>query len=364
MSDEWMETLAKKDFEKELKNFLSSPKLSEKTYESLSVIYNPSCPSVIDLMKLAYEKNVLEVWLFFGRAGSAKSTLACHLLYQVYRDWEKVLEHVVFNMQQLETLLYRKYADKGKRCWALLFDDAGIHLSSLEWQKPENIAFTAAFQGYREYVNVFMYTTIEGHRVLKILRENLSGYFKLPDIEFWGDQLVYFPRDHALFYLIERRANYKKPGQLWKRPVPYAYITFPALPTDFYEKYRMKKLKAIRTKDLEWQALQFRTKKAVKQIDEKLMPWERNLLYVLYDPADNVAMTIREIAEKLEKKYGKKKPIPVIRSSLETLESHKLVTSDVTMDGHTLYMLTKGGRAYVEFKLAEEEEEIEQAFPT
>lgn len=76
----------------------------------------------------AYRRYDFESAFIVGPQGYGKTTYAMLVLYELYRDWDAVLRWTVFDPREvLEP--FREALRSGKRIRAVLFDDAGIHLS-------------------------------------------------------------------------------------------------------------------------------------------------------------------------------------------------------------------------------------------
>ncbi len=63
-----------------------------------------------------------------GPQGSGKTTYAMLVAYEVYRDWDLVLEHVYFDPREVLPE-FEDALESGERIPLVIFDDAGLHLS-------------------------------------------------------------------------------------------------------------------------------------------------------------------------------------------------------------------------------------------
>jgi len=80
----------------------------------------------------AYRRGDFENLFIVGPQGMGKTTYAMLVLYEVYRDWDKVLEWLVFDPREVLPRL-KQALRGGKRVELVVFDDAGIHLSKYLW---------------------------------------------------------------------------------------------------------------------------------------------------------------------------------------------------------------------------------------
>jgi len=76
----------------------------------------------------AYKRMDFECAFIIGPQGYGKTTYAMLVLYELYRDWDQVLRWTVFDPREVLDP-FREALRSGKRIKAVLFDDAGIHLS-------------------------------------------------------------------------------------------------------------------------------------------------------------------------------------------------------------------------------------------
>ncbi len=87
--------------------------------------------AVLILSKLidsAYKHYDFESAFIIGPQGMGKTTYAMLVLYELYGDWDQVLENVVFDPREVLPR-FKEALAAGKRIKAVVFDDAGMHLS-------------------------------------------------------------------------------------------------------------------------------------------------------------------------------------------------------------------------------------------
>jgi len=92
----------------------------------------------------AYKRYGFESLFIIGPQGSGKTTYALLVLYEVYRDWGKVLEYTFFDLERALKHL-DEALNSGERLPVILFDDAGIHLSKYLWYSSEGRALVMWF---------------------------------------------------------------------------------------------------------------------------------------------------------------------------------------------------------------------------
>ena len=92
------------------------------------------------------------VWLVdWGQNRYGKSTLALNVAYEVYKDWDKVLDCIVFTVtdffHKIKTGKPECYRTKGfnKRIPLLIWDDMAVHLNKAATQHNMTVDY---FKGY------------------------------------------------------------------------------------------------------------------------------------------------------------------------------------------------------------------------
>ena len=80
------------------------------------------------IINRAYTRYDFTTAFIIGPQGIGKTTYAMLILHEIYRDWDKVLEHVVFDPREVLPKFMRALFNR-ERIKAVLFDDAGLHLS-------------------------------------------------------------------------------------------------------------------------------------------------------------------------------------------------------------------------------------------
>jgi hypothetical protein len=68
--------------------------------------------------------------IVYGRQRLGKSSYASKVLYDIYRDWDAVLGHMLFDLSEVVSVMGKAMRDK-QRIPALCWDDAGVHGNKL-----------------------------------------------------------------------------------------------------------------------------------------------------------------------------------------------------------------------------------------
>lgn len=80
------------------------------------------------LIRNAYSRYDFVSAFVIGPQGIGKTTYAMLVAYEVYRDWDRVLEHLYFDPRKALPR-FRQALKTGERLPLVIFDDAGMHLS-------------------------------------------------------------------------------------------------------------------------------------------------------------------------------------------------------------------------------------------
>ncbi len=189
------------------------------------------------LIEFAYEKDKFIDALIFGKKGCGKSVYALITAYQVYRDWDLVFDHLIFN--PLDALKKMKDAlESNERIKVLVFDDAGLWLGRLEWWENHKVKFSEFYNVIRDVCAGVIYTSpaddicgrIVKHIGLRLMAEELDEEF--------SKIRVYKVKVSPLFQQYVKTLK----EEIYRK----------ILPDDIYERYRKMKRKATAEKLREW----------------------------------------------------------------------------------------------------------------
>ncbi len=226
-----------------------------------------------------------------GDKGRGKSVTGLNLLYQVLGDWEKVLKHTIFTIQDFQNIPYRsdleRYIDG--RVKIVLWDDFALHTSSYGFWKAdrENLTnFIEEFEIVREYVAVLVVTCATWDMIPPKLREQAHIFIQMTKKgkgEIWK-------KTRGWLFL---RKDYKKIGEIQTEKIP----------NEIYNRYRQLKHKAVNVKrkmDI------LRREEKAKELAEKLTEeeWEDEELLIALGIKD-VHGNLTEFGELVVKYYNK-----------------------------------------------------------
>lgn len=122
-------------------------------------------------VKRAVNTKSFEGAIVYGKQRVGKTSYGLQVLYDVYGDWEKVLEHVFFRLEDLVEFL-RESHRKRQDIDAILWDDCGVYGSSGLWFSDRQMA--EYLQNLIDVVGIrlggLLMTTPNPENLLKCLR--------------------------------------------------------------------------------------------------------------------------------------------------------------------------------------------------
>ncbi len=80
------------------------------------------------LIESAYRRYDFVSAFVIGPQGSGKTTYAMLVAYELYKDWDRVLQHLHFDPREALPQ-FKEALQSGRRIPLIIFDDAGMHLS-------------------------------------------------------------------------------------------------------------------------------------------------------------------------------------------------------------------------------------------
>jgi hypothetical protein len=126
-------------------------------------------------VKQAYRNYGFESLFIIGQQGMGKTTYALLVLYEVYRDWDKVLEYTFFDLPSAIPVFEEAIRER-KRIPVVLFDDAGIHLSKYLWFSAEGrgliMWFNAFYNIIRSVVSAVIFTSPDLDTMVEIRKKS------------------------------------------------------------------------------------------------------------------------------------------------------------------------------------------------
>lgn len=131
------------------------------------------------LAQQAYEREYYIGAIVYGGRGHGKSIYAMKVAYEVLGDWNKVLDAIVFRLEDVVSTL-KEAVYKNERLKILIWDDAGVHASKYLFFDRSKLDLIAALSGLLQVIRTalacMIITTPEAHDVLRFLREQEGVY--------------------------------------------------------------------------------------------------------------------------------------------------------------------------------------------
>jgi hypothetical protein len=128
-------------------------------------------------------RKILRAWrahefyglIVYGPQGIGKSSYMLQVMYQVYRDWDKVFENLIFSLDDLVDLIKRT-READERLKLVGWDDAGVHGHKYVYFRRRDAAalISAWLDVARTKVAGLIITTVDPRNLLKPVRENLG----------------------------------------------------------------------------------------------------------------------------------------------------------------------------------------------
>jgi len=204
-----------------------------------------------DYCRDAIENHGWESLCIWGPKGSLKSNLMLQLGYLIYKDWDLVLNHVVFRPRD-----FIRITEGEGRIPCIMWDDIGVHL-------PRTLYFTdrklwsrlkSNWDAFRPKLSVFLCTTPRKEKVASFIIDDLSGEVLLGkrvgevlinkyDFQRWLWQFDFIKPTKSRFSMV----------QVEKEPLPgtpkLSYglkdkleRVLPGIPTDVFQRYYAERI--------------------------------------------------------------------------------------------------------------------------
>jgi hypothetical protein len=231
------------------------------------------------LIKAAIENDGFLFIGILGDKGLGKSVLTLNLAYEILKDWNQTLKHVIFTINDFNNVPYRKDLTRhiDGRVKVIAWDDFALHTSSYGFTKrgerDQLIDFVENFEVVREDVAVLIVNCATWEMIPPKLRDNAHIFIQMNKR---GKGEIWAKAKGWLFL----RKDYKKIGEIESSKIP----------DDIYNRYRDMKRKAKMVK--EKMAL-IRQKEKAKALAEELTEEELNdpellAAYGIYDLHGNL----------------------------------------------------------------------------
>jgi len=127
-----------------------------------------------DYLLEAVKEGGYETVLIWGVQGSGKSSRLLQMLYWIYRDWNVVLEKLLFKPSTLVTVL--DVIPDDERVPGLGWDDVGVHFASSKFKTDikQYEAIDSAWAAIRTKVDVIVTTIPLIDRLAKNIKDNIT----------------------------------------------------------------------------------------------------------------------------------------------------------------------------------------------
>jgi len=174
-----------------------------------------------------------------GPQGIGKTTYAMLVLHEVYGDWDKVLEHLMFDPREALPKFKQALLER-QRIKAVLFDDAGLHLSKyLLSSNREGFHLVRSINGLinlaRTVAAAILYTSPD----MDILKELRKKAWIVADITTPHGYTV--PERVAKLY----RKRIAPSGKVYIHKLGYDAYRLDAIPADVRREYEEKRRAAM-----------------------------------------------------------------------------------------------------------------------
>ena len=136
-----------------------------------------------DLGQFVTTRRILNAWnrhefyglIIYGPQGIGKSSYMLQVMYQVYGDWDKVFQNLIFSLDDLVDLIKRTRESRW-RLKLIGWDDAGVHGHKYVYFRRRDAAalISAWLDVARTKVAGFLITTVNPGALLKPVRESLG----------------------------------------------------------------------------------------------------------------------------------------------------------------------------------------------
>ncbi|MEM4455552.1 MAG: hypothetical protein QXT28_12615 [Thermofilaceae archaeon] len=189
--------------------------------------------TVAHLIEKAYEEDGFRGFIVTGPQGAGKTVLTLWTLYLIYRDWDLVFEHVIFDWQNHFSKIERWIevnAGRGgdyERYAALAYDDAAVQFSKYLFYVDKALSWSISqyFQLVRRFAAGVIVTCVDEEELLRPLRLQPFSFIEVKRLGKWTSV--------AKFY-----QPVKKPLSKRRARVIGAFAFTPLLPDEVYERYR------------------------------------------------------------------------------------------------------------------------------
>ena len=128
-----------------------------------------------DYLRYAIDNYGWECIIIWGPKGGGKSNLMLQLGYMIYKNWNTVLEHIIFKPDDFIRIVDE--SAKAERIPFLGWDDIGVYLPSSLYSTDRDLwtAFKENWDAFRTKLNVFVCTTPIKDHVASFILHDVTG---------------------------------------------------------------------------------------------------------------------------------------------------------------------------------------------
>lgn len=123
-------------------------------------------------IKKAYEKYDFISAYIYGPQGVGKTTYALKVMFEIYQDWDQVLNHTFLTTEALTSKL-NEAVQNDERIPAILIDDAGLVFIKYMWYKDFSIWFSKLYNLIRTICAGVLFTSVEVSDIIKFIRDKV-----------------------------------------------------------------------------------------------------------------------------------------------------------------------------------------------
>ena len=192
------------------------------------------------LVKSAYRRYDFVSAFIIGPQGMGKTTYAMLVAYEVYKDWDLVLEHLYFDPREVLPK-FEQALETGERIPLVIFDDAGMHLSKyLISSSKEGFHLTRLLNGLINLARTLTAGIIYTSPDMDILKELRKKAWIVAEPT--APHGLSKPERLAKIY----RKRIAPSGKVYVHKLGYDAYRLDAIPQEVRERYEEKRRKAMK----------------------------------------------------------------------------------------------------------------------
>jgi len=203
------------------------------------------------LIEKAYKNNGVITAYVFGEFGLGKTAYALWVAYDIYKDWNKVLEYLFFKPQEAVRVIGRAI-EKNERIPLIIMDDAGLWLDRLTWYERDKISFMELFNLIRSITGGIIFTTPSEELPRQILNKSFFRIkIELADINELDagtrGALISLMKKYNLSPLVSKATGYRlRTLPSFMKFVKKTFIDYYPTHYPIYQSYTVKRQEALK----------------------------------------------------------------------------------------------------------------------